>query len=75
MCTPKQSRPFTNNDVQSIIEPDHVIATQACYQGTMEEGTTTSERAEAYVSALSWPETVKNAGFPKKSWQQKKKTH
>lgn len=27
----------------------------------------TSERAVAYVSAFSWPETVKNAGFPKKS--------
>lgn len=27
----------------------------------------TSERAVAQVSALSWPETVKNAGFPKKS--------
>lgn len=27
----------------------------------------TSDRAVAYVSALSWPETVKNAGFPKKS--------
>lgn len=31
----------------------------------------TSERAVAYVSAFSWPETVKNAGFPKKSWQMK----
>lgn len=27
----------------------------------------TSDRAVAQVSALSWPETVKNAGFPKKS--------
>lgn len=32
----------------------------------------TSERAVAYVSAFSWPETVKNAGFPKKSWQVEK---
>lgn len=30
----------------------------------------TSERADAYASAFSWPETVKNAGFPKKSLQQ-----
>lgn len=30
----------------------------------------TSVRAVAYVSALSCPDTVRNAGFPKKSCQQ-----
>ena len=28
----------------------------------------TRESAVAYVSTLSWPETVRNAGLPKKSW-------
>lgn len=27
----------------------------------------TSDSAVAYASPFSWPETVKNAGFPKKS--------
>lgn len=67
MYTPEKYIKFIN-----MINQIDFFLIQDQNQGKEKGKKNTSERAVAYVSALSWPETVKKAGFPKKSCKREK---